>query len=273
MQRTVKRGTTDTPDLLFHVFVSDSAQTDGRGKGGLAHSDFACRKIRTGETLSGAITPETITTLGTYQAPTANTNIRIKEVDGANALGIYEVHIHVDWVNATNTCRALTIFLSASGAAVLPIQIPLGAFSEQSEIGTIAETVTAVEGSQLGTDAAAAAASAASADAGVAALENVSIGQIEASQVGTDAAAAVLAIAALNDPAAADIVTAIFANVVDGLTVENICKILIAVLAGKTDNFGTADPKHFRDPADAKNRVTVTTDANGNRGTISFDFT
>ena len=207
MQRTVKRGSTDTEDLIFHIFLQDSAAADGSGKTGLAYDDFTCRYVRTGETLSDAITPQDISTLGTYQAPTANTNIRIKELSADYAPGIYELHIHPDWVDATNTCRALTIFLSASGAAVLPIQIPLGAFSEQSEIGTIAETVTAVEGSQVGTDAAAAAASAASADAGVAALENVSIAQIEASQVGIDADAAVTAIAALNDPAAADTVS------------------------------------------------------------------
>jgi hypothetical protein len=113
--------------LIFHIFAQDSASTVGAGKASIAFGSWACRYIRNGEAISGAITPEDITTIGTYAAPTANTNIRIKAVDNTNMIGVYEVQIHLDWVNATNTCQSLTIYLTATGVAVLPIQIPLRA--------------------------------------------------------------------------------------------------------------------------------------------------
>lgn len=134
MQREITRGASANAGLIFHVFVQDSTSTTGAGKTGLAYSAFTCRYIRTGEALSGAITTQDITTIGTYQAPTANTNIRIKLVDDTNMPGIYEVHLHSDWVNTTNSCQSLTIFLSASGAAVLPIQIPLVAWNPQDSV-------------------------------------------------------------------------------------------------------------------------------------------
>jgi hypothetical protein len=75
--------------------------------------------------MSGVITPQDITTLGTYEAPSANTNIRIKKLDDAVMPGWYEVHLHNDWVNASGNCRTLGIHLSAAGMAPLPIEIAL----------------------------------------------------------------------------------------------------------------------------------------------------
>ncbi len=134
MQREITRGASANAGLIFHVFAQDSTSTVGAGKTGLAYSAFSCRYVRNGETISGAITAQDITTLGTYQAPTANTNIRIKLVDDTNMPGIYEVHLHSDWVNTTNSCQSLTIYLSASGAAVLPIQIPLVGWNPQDGV-------------------------------------------------------------------------------------------------------------------------------------------
>lgn len=134
MQREITRGAAADAGLIFHVFVQDSTSTVGAGKTGLAYSAFSCRYVRNGETISAAITAQDITTLGTYQAPTANTNIRIKLVDDTNMPGIYEVHIHQDWVNTTNSCQSLTIYLSAAGAAVLPIQIPLVGWNPQDAV-------------------------------------------------------------------------------------------------------------------------------------------
>src|SRR3990167_7301103 len=125
MQRHITRAAAANAGLIFHVFAQDSAATDGSGKASIAFGSWACRYIRNGEAISGAITPEDITTIGTYAAPTANTNIRIKAVDNTNMIGVYEVQIHLDWVNTTNTCQSLTIYLTATGVAVLPIQIPL----------------------------------------------------------------------------------------------------------------------------------------------------
>lgn len=131
MQRKITRGAAAGAGLIFHVFAMDSASTTGAGKASVAYSSFSCRYIRNGEAISGAITAEDITTIGTYAAPTANTNIRIKAVDNTNMIGVYEVQIHADWVNTTNTCQSLTIFLTATGVAALPIQIPLVADDAQ----------------------------------------------------------------------------------------------------------------------------------------------
>ena len=130
MQRPITRGAAANAGLIFHVFAQDSASTTGAGKASIGFASWSCRYIRNGETISGAITPEDIATLGTYAAPTANTNIRIKAVDNTNMIGVYEVQIHADWVNVTNACQSLTIYLTAAGVAVLPIQVPLIAVNQ-----------------------------------------------------------------------------------------------------------------------------------------------
>lgn len=151
MQRHITRGAAANAGLLFHVFVQDSTVATGAGKASLAFSDFACRYIRNGEAISGAITPQDITTIGTYAAPTANTNIRIKAVDNTNMIGIYEVQIHLDWVNTTNSCQSLTIYLSATGAAVRPFTIPLVAYNPQDAAGLGLTNLNATVSSRMAT--------------------------------------------------------------------------------------------------------------------------
>jgi hypothetical protein len=131
MQRQIVRGAAANAGLIFHVFAQDSTSTTGAGKASVAYSSWTCYYIRNGEAISGAITAQDITTIGTYAAPTANTNIRIKAVDNSIMIGVYEVQIHLDWVNTTNTCQSLTIYLTASGVAVLPVQIQLTGFDPQ----------------------------------------------------------------------------------------------------------------------------------------------
>ncbi len=131
MQRPILRGAAANSGLIFHVFAQDSTSITGAGKASVAFGSWTCYYIRSGEAISGAITPQDITTIGTYAAPTANTNIRIKAVDNTNMIGVYELQLHLDWVNTTNACQSITIYLTASGVAVLPVQIPLVADSPQ----------------------------------------------------------------------------------------------------------------------------------------------
>jgi len=81
----------------------------------------------------------------------------------------------------------------------------------------------------------------------------------------------------LNDPTAAAIVAALQAATVEtGLTVNELFRVLFAACAGLSDTFSGADAAtgaHFRNKADSKNRITVTTDANGNRTSITYDMT
>jgi len=129
MQRTIKKGHAADAGLIRHIFIQDSTSTTGAGKTGLIFSDFTVRYIRNGGTLSGAITAQDIAVLGTYAAPTLNTNIRIKEVDATNAPGLYEVQLHSGWV-ATGA-DVLSIRFAATGAANTWLAMPLDAFDPQ----------------------------------------------------------------------------------------------------------------------------------------------
>ncbi len=97
---------------IDYVFIQDSSSTTGAGLTGVtsASSGLAGRYIYPGGT-SVALTFETISTLGTYQAPTSNAHLRIKELDSTNHPGVYELHYHNDWFSTGNarTAAILTI--------------------------------------------------------------------------------------------------------------------------------------------------------------------
>lgn len=110
--------------VIAHVFIKNSAVTTGAGLPSLAHTDFACWYVRSGSTLT-QLTPQTIATLGTYAAPTANTNIRIKLVSDANAPGLYEVQFHNDHLAAG--ASTVTFILTATGAMPEVTEVQLAA--------------------------------------------------------------------------------------------------------------------------------------------------
>ena len=114
---------------ILHIFIQDSSSTVGAGLTALVYNSasLACRYINAGAVLSGAITLEDITTLGTYQAPTANTNMRFKEVSSVSpSQGIYEIHIHNDWMNLSG--GSLVIMLAgAANMAQFRLEIDLQA--------------------------------------------------------------------------------------------------------------------------------------------------
>ena len=69
----------------------------------------------------------------------------------------------------------------------------------------------------------------------------------------------------------ADNADAIHDEVVEGtLTFRQITRINLAAMAGKSTDAQTNAPK-FRDQADTKNRISATTDANGNRTAMTVD--
>lgn len=66
-------------------------------------------------------------------------------------------------------------------------------------------------------------------------------------------------------------IDSIIDEVIEGtITLRQATRLLIGVLAGKSSGGGTATLK-FRDSGDAKDRVTATVDANGNRTAIALD--
>jgi hypothetical protein len=109
--------------VIRYVRALDSTATDGSGKTGLVFGDFTAKYLTQGGTLT-SLTTETITTLGTYQAPTSAAHIRIKELSSSDPCnGIYEVHFHN--TQMTDTGKKLWLFLSASGAAIQPLEVEL----------------------------------------------------------------------------------------------------------------------------------------------------
>lgn len=71
-----------------------------------------------------------------------------------------------------------------------------------------------------------------------------------------------------------DTATAVFTYVVEGtLTFKKWIKRMGAVLFGKASGGGAVGSKKFRDTTDTVNRVDMTTDANGNRTSSTFDDT
>ncbi len=122
----------DATSQIIHVFIPDSSSTTGAGKTGLtnATSGLAVSVVRPGDasatvySVAGS-TIETISTLGTYAAPTA-TKCRFKEFDATNLPGVYELHFSDALFNSTGSRRSLVgMIFGASNVAPTPFQIQL----------------------------------------------------------------------------------------------------------------------------------------------------
>lgn len=82
------------------------------------------------------------------------------------------------------------------------------------------------------------------------------------------------AFAALNDPTAAAIVSALMAEAVEtGLTFKNAMRIIAAAVGGKLSGAATTTNTIRNAVADDKDRLTATVDADGNRTAITYDLT
>jgi hypothetical protein len=69
------------------------------------------------------------------------------------------------------------------------------------------------------------------------------------------------------------IAAAVWAYVVEGaVTAVQWARVVLAAVAGKSNSHESGTPK-YRDQADTKNRISATTDANGNRTSVTVDGT
>jgi hypothetical protein len=119
------------------------------------------------------------------------------------------------------------------------------------------------------------------ADASDIAAAFAALNDISSSDVQTAAAAALTAydpptkaeldsaLAALNDITVAEVLAG---GDIDGFTLEEFAKLVLAVLAGKVSGAAT-DTNVFRAVDDSKARVTSTVDADGNRSAVTLDAT
>lgn len=124
-----KNGSTSN---IIRFKVYDAASTEGEGLTGLtsASSGLIISTIADNEatattyTVAGSLI-ETITTLGTYAAPTA-TKCRFKEIDATNHPGEYELHL-ADARFAVSSAKELVITLSGATDLVQKrIRVQLG---------------------------------------------------------------------------------------------------------------------------------------------------
>lgn len=127
MKEIVKRGATSN---IMRVFLMDSTSTTGAGKTGLtsASSGLIISTIAdveaTATTYTAAATNvETVTTLGTFAAPTAG-KCRFREVDATNFPGVYEIHI-ADARYAVANSTQLLVSIQCTGVAPVMSEIQL----------------------------------------------------------------------------------------------------------------------------------------------------
>lgn len=124
MKEIVKRGATSN---ITRVFLQDSASTTGAGKtaltstsSGLIISTIADLEATATTYTSAATNVETITTLGTFAAPTAG-KCRFKEVDATNFPGVYEIQI-ADARFAVANSTQLLISIQCTGVAPVYVE-------------------------------------------------------------------------------------------------------------------------------------------------------
>jgi hypothetical protein len=123
----LKRGATSN---IIRVFLQDSASTTGAGKtaltstsSGLIISTIADLEATATTYTSAATNVETITTLGTFAAPTAS-KCRFREVDATNFPGVYELQI-ADARFAVANSTQLLISIQCTGVAPVFVEYQL----------------------------------------------------------------------------------------------------------------------------------------------------
>lgn len=101
---------------------------------------------------------------------------------------------------------------------------------------------------------------------------DASVGAITGTAVSTTTAQLGVNVIEVESVDATDqVADAVWDEVVEStLTAREVYRVLLSVMAGKSDGGGTATI-HFRDYADGTNRVTATVDGNGNRTAITLD--
>lgn len=117
--------------IILRVKILNSSVTTGAGLTGLtsASSGLIISTIADNEATATAYTVagstiESITTLGTYAAPTA-TKCRFKEVDSTNHKGVYELQIADARFAVSNAKSLLVSILGATNAVETDVVIPL----------------------------------------------------------------------------------------------------------------------------------------------------
>jgi len=174
---------------------------------------------------------------------------------------------------ALQNARAFSVFTSyppGYGAGALKLAVEDGGMAcRASGVGTLSSSITG-----LGDVSASPAGSGTSAGAltGLkdAATTIVGVGALSPSITGTADLECTIDIG--SKPSADDVFYALMdnPNAVDGLTLRQALRVMAAALAGKVSGAGSNAPV-FRAVDDSKDRITATTDTNGNRSAVTVD--
>lgn len=121
----------DNNSNIHRVFIQDSTSTTGAGLTGLtsASSGMIISTIANNEATAtvytvAATNVETITTLGTYAAPTAS-KCRFKEVDATNMPGVYELQFADARFSVASSTQLQVMISGATNAAPCLFEIQL----------------------------------------------------------------------------------------------------------------------------------------------------
>lgn len=137
------RGSTSN---MVRVFIPDNTSIKGAGLTGLTNASTNLsigfsRAFDNGYTTYTGANIETITTIGTYQAPSSSSKVRIKAVDATNSPGEYELHFHdsATIFGAGDNSQHVTINIIEVTTAVLNIgpnlvMIPLVPWNAQDAV-------------------------------------------------------------------------------------------------------------------------------------------
>ncbi len=125
--------------VVLRLFLLDTTSTSGAGKTGLTFSSsgliiaaIADNEATATVYSAAGSTVETITTLGTFAAPTA-TKCRFKEVDATNLPGVYEIQI-ADARWAVSNARSAIVGIQVTGAAPRHLEVQLSSFDPNDAV-------------------------------------------------------------------------------------------------------------------------------------------
>ena len=261
----LKRGATSN---IIRVFLLDSASTTGAGKtaltsasSGLIISTIADNEATATTYTSAASNVETVTTLGTYAAPTAG-KCRFREVDATNFPGVYEIHI-ADARYAVANSTQLLVSIQCTGAAPVLAEMQLVAVDllDSVRLGlTALPNVTAGASGGLPTGNASGQVTVASTATGAITSSSFTAGAIDASAIATDAITSAELSASAVSEIAAGVWDEAYASHVTAGTFGKLMDIIrksIYITEGTVSASGT--------PANSTSyfRTSLTTSANG----------
>jgi hypothetical protein len=127
MKHLRKNGTTNE---IILVKLIDAASATGAGKTGLTPSSDSLRIAAkadvesTSVSCTGANIETATSSIGAYQAPSAGSKCRFREIDAANHPGIYEIHLP-NARFAVSGARSLLVSVSATGITQADVEYQL----------------------------------------------------------------------------------------------------------------------------------------------------